>query len=98
MVNMQIVIRVEANIFMTVATIRIHRHVVLSTKLTLVITIMNFMITAVMYVAIAMETRLSNTLLVTIDIILKMSAAKTRILETWKIVIANKMSTMMQSP
>lgn len=83
---------------MAVATIKMHHHVVLATKPTIVITIMKPMITAVMYVAIAMETRLSNTLPVTITIILKMSAAKTRILETWKIVIANKMSTTMQSP
>lgn len=92
--NLQIVIGVETIILMAVATVKMYHHVVLTTKLTLAITIMKPTITAMMNVAIAMET----TPPVTTTIINKMAAAKIRIIT----IIANKMSitmtnTMMQS-
>lgn len=92
--NLQIVIGVETNFLIAVATVKMYRHVVLTTKLTLVITIMNPRIIAMM------ETRQENTPPVTTTIINKMAAAKIRIITIT--IIANKMSitmtyTMMQS-
>lgn len=96
--NLQIVIGVETNFLMAVATVKMYHHVVLTTKLILVITAMNPRIIAMMNVAIAMKTRQENTPPVTTTIINKMAAAKIRIIT----IIANKMSitmtdTMMQS-
>lgn len=92
--NLLIVIGVETIILMAVATVKMFHHVVLTTKLTLAITIMNPRIIAMM------ETRQENTPPVTTTIINKMAAAKIRIITIT--IIANKMSitmtyTMMQS-